>query len=406
MGRNVILALGLRGMGAVAWFGYFWALSRLLPPAALGQTLYALALAGLGAMLASAGWAQLVLREGARAKAKGRIGHFANLIYCATKATLRRAFLLIMIALIAAMSGMLPPALPSSYFGFLTSAIATVLALIQIKSAAQRANHHLGKALAGQGILPAILPLGLSLVSTLFMPTSALLILGLHLSSLVLILLWLDRGLPKSTLATRPPDAPHALSLGQAGQVLLNHMDLLVIGWFTSPADAGLYLIARRLAGLMGLTFDALRSAVAPPLAIAFDLKAASILATQVNRLFLLTGLLAGSFLWLSAPYILPLFGASNAMVAFHGLLLGALTPAVFGATGVFMVMGDLERERSSLILALIPISLIALTWSSGFGITGLAFGTGVVQLVLGAGGAILLARRHNVRPGVFSSTG
>ena len=272
---------------------------------------------------------------------------------------------------------------------------------------AQRANHRFrGAPLIGQGVLTVALPLGATLVFNQFTPMSALLILVLHLTSLTLILIYLGRGLPNTASQTPSTHSLRALSFGQAGQVLLNHMDVLVLGWLISPTEAGIYLIARRLTGLAGLAFDALRSASAPALAVAFKSGPARTIATRVNRIFLLAGLGGGGLLWIGAPFTLALFGATQALDAFHYLLLGALTPAIFGATGLLLVMGDLEGGHAKLVFALLPVSLSVLIWSSSFGITGLALGAAFVQMTMGAAAATFLMRHHGIRPGIFLQAG
>lgn len=59
-----LLALGLRVAGAVVALGYIWVLDKLLDPAVLGQLLILMAVIGLIAGLASAGWLQGLIRDG------------------------------------------------------------------------------------------------------------------------------------------------------------------------------------------------------------------------------------------------------------------------------------------------------------------------------------------------------
>ena len=61
-----LLALGLRVAGAVVALGYIWVLDKLLDPAVLGQLLILMAVIGLIAGLASAGWLQGLIRDGNR----------------------------------------------------------------------------------------------------------------------------------------------------------------------------------------------------------------------------------------------------------------------------------------------------------------------------------------------------
>jgi hypothetical protein len=65
-----LLALGLRVAGAVVALGYIWVLDKLLDPAVLGQLLILMAVIGLIAGLASAGWLQGLIRDGTECPAQ------------------------------------------------------------------------------------------------------------------------------------------------------------------------------------------------------------------------------------------------------------------------------------------------------------------------------------------------
>ncbi len=408
MGRAVIIsALGWRGAGAVMWLLYCWMLTRILDAGAFGEVLYVLVFSSFIAALISAGWGQIVLRDGARFMQAGQTGQMTALIADAVRGGGRRIAIMVVGLGVAYLAGILPTPIGTGWMAIITCATAAILALILIYSAAHRACGHMARALAGQGVMRAALPLFLSLILALIQPVSTMSALLIHLISLCFILVWLLRGLPRDqatgNLAKPNRKSLRDLSLGQAGFTLLMHMDVLVLGWAVGPAEAGIYLIVRRISGLLGLVFDALRNAVGPSLSVAFHQQSISETAAQVNRLFLLVGGAAAAVLTLAANYVLPLFGAGQATAVFYWLLLGGLTPALFGAAGLLMSLGGLERVRLWHIASLLPVSAIVLFWASTFGIADLAMASALLQWMLGAGGAIALHAQFGIRPGALS---
>lgn len=408
MGHAVVIsALGWRGAGAVMWLLYCWVLTRILDAGALGEVLYVLIFSSFIAALISAGWGQIVLRDGARFMQSGQTGQMVALVGDAVRGGGGRIVIMVVGLGVVYLGGILPAAVSTGWMVAITCATAAILALILIYSAAHRACGHMVKALSGQGVMRAVLPLFLSLILSLIQPVSTVSALLIHLISLCFILVWLLRGLPRDHAtgnhATPDRQSLHDLSLGQAGFTLLMHMDVLVLGWAVGPAEAGIYLIVRRISGLLGLVFDALRNAVGPSLSVAFHQQNALQTAAQVNRLFLLVGGTAAVALVVSANYVLPLFGAGQATVVFYWLLLGGITPALFGAAGLLMSMGGLERLRLWHIASLLPVSAIVLIWASTFGIVYLAMASAMLQWALGAGGAIALHAQFGIRPGALS---
>lgn len=407
MGLTVIFALGLRGAGAAAWLAYSWILTRLLDPVALGQVLYALAFAGFLAALISAGWAQVLLREGSRYMQDETPARMGGAMFDAVLGALKRITIVAIAMTVATFAGLLPEPISEMRLAVLTIAIASVFALVLIHAAAQRACGHLLKSLTGPGLLLAAMPLGFCGLLTMIQPLSSVAALLIHLMSLCLTLIWLRRGIPKDLNRKHRKQTDHQalrdLGVGQVGHVLLTHMDVLILGWTIGAIEAGIYLIVRRIAGLLSLVFDALRSAVAPKLSVAFHQNRADDITLGVNRLFLFVGVGVGLFLAASAEFILPIFGAENAIQIFYWLVLGGISPAIFGATGLLMMMANMERSRLYLIAVLLPISILTLLWAAQYGPTDLARATALMQGLLGASGALILQARHGIRPGLIS---
>ena len=399
MRRDVTLALGLRAGGALAWLGYVWLLARTLPPPALGQALYALALAGLLGGLLSAGWAGLILRDGARQTP-------GPLLRQGLGRVVRHGLLLTGGLCVLAGLGGLPHLSPVWPLAPLTGLAALGLAVLGLLSSAARARGQIGRAMLAQGALKAAFP-ALALLALLrHWPPGP----GLVLAGFCLGLLPLLAGLAWRVL---PPAAPRPETRGlrhiwgaQAGTLLLGHLDVVILGWVLSPLEAAGYLLARRLVGLLAMLFDGLRSALAPRLAQAFAVPGAfPPLAARVNLAFLLLGGGAALLLLMAAPLALGLFGPAGldpaTQAAFLWLLLGQAAPALFGATGMLMVMSDMERLRARLVWGLLGLGLPALVLAGGWGAPGLALATATLQLGLAALSALGLALRHGILPGL-----
>jgi O-antigen/teichoic acid export membrane protein len=185
---------------------------------------------------------------------------------------------------------------------------------------------------------------------------------------------------------------------------LLLHLDVLVLGWVAGPEEAGYYLIARRLAGLAGLVFEALRSAVTPACAIGFRRNRARHTGQRINRLFLIAGAATGLVLAVLAPVVLPVFGADRALWVFYLLLPGSLTPAIWGASGLMMSIGGMEEARFRMVAMVLPAGVVLLALAGGRGIAELALMASVLQWIPGIAGAVALYLRHKIRPGMLGA--
>jgi len=407
MGRSIGYSVLLRLGGAGAWLAYIWTLTRILTVDALGEVLYILVLAGFLAALISAGWAQMLLREGSRYMNQNQPDKMASIISYSLKGARLRSIIIIIGVTVAYFSGLMPSLISTAKLATLTIAISVVLAIILLLSSAQRACGNLIKSMAGPGVYRAVIPLGISSILTLLEPVTSIAALSIHLAALCVIAGWLFTGLPKKQTNHQTEridrSALHNLGLTQIGYVAILHLDVLILGWVTGPIEAGIYLIARRISGLLNLVFDALRNAYAPSVSVAFLQERQCIeTATKVNRMFLITGSITGLCLILFGHYILQIFGATEAMGVYFWLLLANGVPAIFGATGFLMMMANMERLRLLFIATLLPFGIIILLWAGKNGVYELAMAYALLQLSLGACGAVALQLRHNIYPSIF----
>lgn len=404
MSRLIITATLLRGAGAAVWLLYTWALARLLPVDALGTMLTILSLAGLLSGLLTAGWAQLVLRDGARLWASDQRGAMTTLMARAFTGLALRGFCLALG--LGVLVGVVPIAtLPQDPIT-LCLGIATplLMALLGVLGSARRAQGALVAALSSQTLLRAALPLCATLIYAQIADLTLAIALWIYAVGVVLCL-------PVAWPKTAPAEpyrvdrtALRALSLSQAGWMLLSHLDVIILTLLASPTQAALYLVARRLAGLLALLFDALRSALAPALSVAYHRgEGFGGLAARTNLGFFLIGGGAATGLAVLGPLALPLFGpqfqAAGGVLIW--LTLGQSAPALFGATGMLMTMTDMERPRAVLLWLAIPLSAAAQLYGASQSLHALAVTTALTQLAFGGVCAAVLAHRHGILPGL-----
>ena len=400
----ILTATVLRGAGALTWLAYTWLLAQVLPPDQLGSMLTILALAGLLSGLLTSGWAQLILRDGARLWATAQPGAMTTLLAHAFTGLALRGFALALLlgALLGTTQIATLPRAPVT----LCLAVATplLMALLGLLASARRAQGALVPALFSQTVLRAMLPLAACALYTQFAQLTLSTSLWIYTTG---VLLCLPLAWPQSA----PPEAYkldraslNALTTAQAGWMLLRHLDVIILTLVASPSQAALYLVARRLAGLLALLFDALRSALAPTLSVAYYRRDGfGGLAARTNLGFFLIGGGAATGLAVLGPLALPLFGdtfqAATSLLIW--LTLGQAAPALFGATGMLMSMTDMERPRAILIWCALPLSAAALLYGATHSLHMLAVATALTQLIFAAACAIALAQRHGILPGL-----
>jgi O-antigen/teichoic acid export membrane protein len=392
------IAAAMKAAGALGWLGYSWLLACLLPAEALGPLLFALALAGLLGALAGAGWAQLILREGAAGAASR--SDLARLLGAGLRACLRSTALAAAVLAAAGWAGLLP-------FGAMETALVAVSVVLTgtggLLAAGQRASGRLWPVLLAQGPLRPGLPAALTALAALHAPPGPASCLGLFAAGTALSLLPLLPGLPRPARGSPPRAEAATLWQGQAGWLLFCQLDMLVAGLVLAPAPLAGYLLARRIAGSAGLVFDALRLLEAPAIARGFRNGHGRVAAEKANLSFLVGGGLAFTALALAGPLLLPFFGPAGSGQT--GVLLGLLAvqaiPACLGATGLVMVMAGEERARRRLIAAACPLAAAALYHAALDGALALAWTAAAAHLLLVGTAARRLARRYRIRPGV-----
>lgn len=405
----------LRGIGALAWLLFVRRLAQMLSLHDLGLVLFAITVIGFGASTVSAGWSQCILRNGSRLSEQQSYETLASL----RSEGLRRAlFLSLVISIIIvalSMLGIADAFLPVS-IGCLVAGGIVLSTYIAIESAALRAMGVLFVPLLGHGILRAGIPLGLIYLWSVPQHLAATTVIAFFLLGLCVsaILVWI-RVLqfqflkPAKSLPDISKQRRLAQKLGLAGVSwnVFQHLDIFLLGILTSPTDASLYLVARKLVAPIALVYDGLRMATAPRLSAAFANGNTAFLsaAQEVNAVFFFLGMLAITVVALFAEIIFGFFGITTQPVKliFFSLLAGQAGVAIFGAAGMMMSMGDQADARFRLLWFGMPVAVLFLAPAAVAGPSKLAAGYAICQLSVAAVSAFLIFRRHGVQSTAFT---
>jgi O-antigen/teichoic acid export membrane protein len=183
---------------------------------------------------------------------------------------------------------------------------------------------------------------------------------------------------------------PFAL-IGGAG-VVNSQTDLIMLGWFTSAGDVGVYSVAVQGATLVAFGLQAANMVVAPQFSRIYaqkDMVRLQHLVTQSARVILMVALPVALIFILAGEFIIPwVFGAefSAAHAPLAILAMGQLVNAGFGSVGFLLNMTGYERISSRILwqTALLNILLNAIMIPL-FGIVGASVATAISLVIWNA---------------------
>ncbi|MFE8073391.1 flippase [Marinobacteraceae bacterium S3BR75-40.1] len=172
--------------------------------------------------------------------------------------------------------------------------------------------------------------------------------------------------------------------IGGAG-IINNQADIIMLGWFGSAADVGIYRVAVQGATLVAFGLQAANAVIAPQFARLHaqgDMEKLQRLVTASARVVLLAALpLALAFVFMGGTIVGWVFGAeyTGSQTPLAILALGQLTVATLGLTGPLVSMAGFERvvSRALWLSALLNIGL-NLFLIPIFGVTGAAVSTAI----------------------------
>lgn len=231
-----------------------------------------------------------------------------------------------------------------------------------------------------------------------------------HAATLALILHWLRQALPAGLDSAAPEYRTRqwiAAGLGisaVAGQfLLLNRIDILMLGAFIGNREVGIYSVATRLAWLVTFLLDAAGIIGAPLIAELHargdrrGLQRLVRLLTNAGSLFGV--LLLGLLLALGGP-ILGLFGPEfPAGWAALAILSGSqLLNALTGPSGYLLTMTGHERALGLLLAFCLPVNAL-LNWLliPRYGMAGAAAATAIVLALLNLATVALVRRKLGI---------
>ena len=393
----------VKGSGLVLAFAVVATLARVLGPAEFGVYAYVLALVSLIAVPAQLGLPTLVIRETARIQQGGDWGVLKGLWRWSSGFTAGLTLLVLLACLVGVFA--FSAGVPEGYVPVLLWGLGLV-PLVAWGNLQGAALTGLRKVVQGQlpenvlrpGILLILLVAGILLWPT-FEPhalEAMVLTAVAGLLSLTIALGVLRFNRPAEWGSVRPVYRQRAwfaavwpLSMVAGMQVINRHTDILMLGFFVSADEVGVYRVAAQAAALVGFSLQIVNMVVAPHFArlhASGETERLQRLVTGSARLVLLGAVPAALVLILAGDTVLSLlFGADYALgqTALVVLTIGQLVNAGVGSVALLLNMAGYEKEtaRGVLIAALInvPLNLLLIPL---FGMTGAALATAISLVI------------------------
>jgi O-antigen/teichoic acid export membrane protein len=287
------------------------------------------------------------------------------------------------------------------------AALLPIAALTDLYAADLRAVQQFAWAFAPQFILRPLLIIASVAALGSFLPASSLTAVAMW--CVISLALWHALGWKARTSLTAAPAAPAAPAL-ETGlwwqtttplawiaicQMSLAQADVLLVGLLGDATEAGIYSIAVRISGVVGLGLVCVNAVGGPLLAEQFALrKPAELqrLATTMAWASLLLTLPAAIAAVALAPYVLPCFAADfgRAWQPLGLLIISQIVNCLTGSVGQLLAMTGKQRAsaRVLIVFACAHLALCAVAIPL-WGLLGAALATALVRI----GWNLLLAR-------------
>jgi O-antigen/teichoic acid export membrane protein len=173
-----------------------------------------------------------------------------------------------------------------------------------------------------------------------------------------------------------------------AGEVLMNRIGVILLGWLADSKSAGIYSLAFNIAMVVTLPRLALNTLFAPALAGHFardDRPAMQMLVTQTTVWTLVSALVISTTLFIFADELLGLFGRGygDGVTALRILLVGQVIAAAAGPLLFVMTMSGHERAAARLLVVVACLTgIMSVCLIPAFGAVGASF-AGTMGLIL-----------------------
>lgn len=385
--RDASLALGLMSLTQAMALILQVILARALGPVEFGAFSFAIAFLGICLIFAKCGLDTALVRLVAACQAAQDTDRLGAAVRFASRFAPIAGGLVGIVAgtlLIAGGKSSVPPAVIG-----LAAAIVPIAARSELNAAALRGFRRLGLALAGDGLVRPVVALGALAVFWAMAPgwltaAGALTAFGIGTCVSALFSSIALRGhLPAGTTPASRAAVQDWLRLGASlmlangSLVAMYAVDSLLLGLLRSPAEAGFFSVAARIALFVLFVMNAVQLAAAPRVAAARGdrLRTRSIV-RRVNLLSVLAGVFVAAVFLAAAEVLLALFGAEfvAAAPALRILVLAQLINVLTGPTGVLLSMTGQERTYAILLACGLGLQVLMSLWLiPRFGLTGAA---------------------------------
>lgn len=419
-------ALGTSGIGiakrllqlATAIF-----LAHILGTEGYGIYAYASALVILIAIPAQLGLPQLVVREVSAHLERGDWNLLRGLLRRSDQLSL--IFTILVLVIVAPLGGTLSERIEPLEWGTFAWALALIPigTVIALRSAALRGLHHVALSQLPDGLIRPLAFLILIvtcywLLGTLRPDGAMMLAVAAAGFALVASMWFFSR--------VRPPPLRHAtlsfktrswlnsvipFSLLAGIQVINNHIDIVVLGFFATSGEVGIYRIASVGATLVALPLVTANVALAPKIATLYasnDRVRMQHMMTASTRYMLVFSIpIAGCLMLFGSQMLAVIFGEgfADSTILLTILALGQLVNVGFGSVSLFLNMTGHEGDTVKVVgLAAIANVVLNLILIPIIGILGAALATAITIVFWNARLANLVFHRLRLQPGTVSA--
>jgi len=400
-------------------------LARLLGVKGYGVYAYAMALIGLLSLPASLGLPELLVREVAAYRARSDWGRLRGLLQRANQASLSMSVLLILLA--GAISWVLAERFDSIALTtfWLSLGLLPMIVLNSLREATLRGLCHvvlgqLPDSLFRPGVF-IVLSVAVYWLSgkEQFSPKLAMdLQLGATATALVIGTFLLIRRLPKAVKSaiahydTRVWLKSSVPFLFLGGMFLINsHTDIIMLGWFRSAAEVGVYRVATTGAGLVTFALLSVNLALGPRIVQLYqsgEIQKLQRIITLSSRGVLLFSLPLALIFIFFGEFILSwvfgaAFGAGSTPLAI--LCIGQLINAGMGSVGLILNMTGHEHDSAEGVAIAAAVNVVLNTvFIPMWGLNGAAGATAISMVTWNTILSVRVHQRLGMYPTVFGS--
>ncbi|WP_181919649.1 flippase [Alkalilimnicola ehrlichii] len=420
-------SLIVKSLNAVIAFLLAITLARTLGAEGFGVYSFILTLITLLAIPAQVGVPQVVIRETAKAQSAQHWGRLRGLWKWANRYVLM--FSLVLMACAIALLFLRPSWLYEDRWNALFAGmlLIPVIALANVRAGALRGLRHIVIGLLPEKIIKPALTLVLILLVSIFsyshFPIEPWFALVLHMGAASLAFMFgaymLRKNMPPSARQVaadlsarrdwRRAAAPLAMVAGF--QLINSHLDILMVGYFRTDEEVGLYKVAVQFALLVIFGLRAIEQVIQPYYSAAYsrgDAAQLQKIATASARAMFFLGVVPTLVLLVFGSEILGVFFGNEykaAYMALSILVIGQLVNAAFGSVVQLLNMTGNEKAtlRGVFVAAICNIVLNILLVPS-YGMEGAAFATAMTLFLWNFALYISVRKKLDIEPSIIGS--